>query len=75
MGVPIFIWFLVVLLYCIIATNVKCEILGVERRLSEEPSKNRKLAIKIGALVWPITIPCMLIVATILRFFDDGVDE
>jgi len=74
MGVPIFIWFLIVLLYCIIATNVKCEILSVER-LNEEPSKNRKLAIKIGALVWPITIPCILIVATILRFFDDGVDE
>ena len=38
MGFPIFIWFLIVLLYCIIATNVKCEILGVER-LSGEPSK------------------------------------
>lgn len=74
MGVPIFIWFLVALLYCIVATNIKCEILGVER-LSGEPSKNRKLGIKIEALFWPITIPCILIVATILRFFDDGVDE
>ena len=74
MGFPIFIWFLIVLLYCIIATNVKCEILGVER-LSGEPSKNRKLAIKIGALVWPITIPCMIVCYTVLMFFDDGVEE
>ena len=50
MDIPIFIWFLIVLLYCIIATMVKCEMLGAER-LSGEPSKNHKLAIKIGALV------------------------
>ena len=71
MYVPIFIWFLVVLLYCIIATLVKCAMLD-SARLSEEPSNNYKLAIKMAALVWPITIPCMVICATVFAFFDDG---
>ena len=73
MGFTIFIWVLIVLLYCIIATKVKCATLG-SARLSEEPSKKHKLAIKIAALFWPVTLPCILIVATILKFFDDGVE-
>lgn len=72
MDIPIFIWFLMVLTYCIIATMVKCEILGVTRR-SKEPSNNDKLAIKMAALVWPVTIPCMVICATVFAFFDDEV--
>ena len=67
MDVPIFIWFLMVLAYCIIATMVKCEMLGVAR-LNDEPSNNYKLAIKMAALVWPVTIPCMAICVTVMTF-------
>lgn len=73
MDILIFIWFLIVLIYCIIATMIKCGMLGIAR-LSKEPSNNYKLAIKMAALVWPITIPCMIICATVMTFFDDGVE-